>query len=189
MLLKAEATSAASIRCVCLISNTEIKRSISVCLNWIEKHLQGDWISTLSVCVCLCCNLCIRWLVGGWMDGFEGFWMCACVCLLIELGVLKGLRGVCNRVCSYSTPVAARRRLMVCTGAGVCLMWSTHTSQESATHATTHALSQTHTTGGRERETRQLIPFPEINSKIVKTLNVCTKISSEIWIKINKSHQ
>lgn len=111
MLLKAEATSAASIRCVCLISNTEIKRSISVCLNWIEKRLQQDWI--LCVCVCLCCNLCIRWLVGGRMDGFECVWICACICLLIELGVLKGLRGVCNRVCSSSTPVAARRRLIV----------------------------------------------------------------------------
>lgn len=36
--------------------------------------------------------------------------VCACVCLLIELRVLKGLRGVHNGACSRSTPVAARRR-------------------------------------------------------------------------------
>lgn len=47
------------------------------------------------------------------MHGLERVTMCVCVPLLIELGVLKDLRGVCNRASSHSTPVAATIRLCV----------------------------------------------------------------------------
>lgn len=88
--------------------------------------------------------------------------MRARVRLLIELGVHEALRGV-RKQSVYTTPVAASRRLIVCTGAGVCLMWSIRTSRGSATPATTHASSQTCTQKGmraRETDTKPLIIFP-----------------------------
>ncbi len=48
--------------------------------------------------------------------------MRACVCLLIELGVLKGLRGVCVPVFLQYTCGNEEEVDCVCTVAGVCLM-------------------------------------------------------------------
>lgn len=70
-------------------------------------------------CVCVGDIICV--LADRLVVGFECVQRRACACPSIEL-CPQSPGGVCDRVRSYGTPVAAGRRLIVCTGAGVRLM-------------------------------------------------------------------